>query len=93
MTEFSGLAGVGNLMGVPIPATMALVVTALLAMAFTHSYLTVERIAIVVGGFELVFLLVAWMAHPAPAKSPRARCRSRSPIPSISISPRRISAR
>src|SRR5208282_4915212 len=33
-------------------------------MAFTHSYLTVERIAIVVGGFELVFLLVAWMAHP-----------------------------
>jgi Mn2+/Fe2+ NRAMP family transporter len=64
LSELSGLAGVGNLMGVPIPATMALVVSALLVMAFTHSYLTVERIAIVVGGFELVFLLVAWMAHP-----------------------------
>ena len=64
LTELSGLAGVGALMGVPIPATMALVVAALLIMAFTHSYMTVERIAIVVGGFELVFLLVAWMAHP-----------------------------
>ena len=64
LSELSGLAGVGNLMGVPIPATMALVATALLAMALTRSYPTVERIAIVVGGFELVFLLVAWMAHP-----------------------------
>ncbi len=64
LTELSGLAGVGSMMGIPIPATMALVVTALLAMAFTHSYMTVERIAIVVGGFELVFLLVAWLAHP-----------------------------
>jgi Mn2+/Fe2+ NRAMP family transporter len=52
------------MMGVPIPATMALVATALMAMAFWHSYMTVERIAIAVGGFELVFLLVAWMAHP-----------------------------
>ncbi len=64
LSKLSGLAGVGNLMGVPIPATMALVATALLAMALTRSYPTVERIAIVVGGFELVFLLVAWMAHP-----------------------------
>jgi Mn2+/Fe2+ NRAMP family transporter len=65
LTELSGLAGVGNLIGVPIPATMALVVIALLAMAFTHGYKTVERIAIIVGGFELVFLLVAWLAHPS----------------------------
>jgi Mn2+/Fe2+ NRAMP family transporter len=65
LTELSGLAGVGNLLGVPIPVTMALVVTALLAMAFLHGYLTVERIAMAVGGFELVFLLVAWLAHPS----------------------------
>lgn len=64
LSELSGIAGVGSLMGVPVPITLALVVTALLIMAFTHSYLTVERIAIVVGGFELVFLLVAWLAHP-----------------------------
>ena len=65
LSEFSGIAGVGALMGVPIPVTLALVVTALLIMAWTRSYLSVERIAIVVGGFELVFLAVAWMAHPS----------------------------
>ena len=92
LSELSGLAGVGELMGVPIPATMAMVVTALLAMALTRSYLTVERIAIVVGGFELVFLLVAWMARPDVAQWLRARCRFRLPTPSISISPRRTSA-
>ena len=64
LTELSGLAGVGNLMGVPIPVTMALVVAALLAMAWLHGYATVERIAIAVGAFELVFLVVAAMAHP-----------------------------
>jgi len=65
LSELSGIAGVGALMGVPVPLTLALVVSVLLIMAFTHSYLTVERVAIVVGGFELVFLLVAWMAHPS----------------------------
>ena len=65
LTELSGLTGVGALIGVPQTATLALVVTALLIMAVTRSYLSVERIAIFVGAFELVFLLVAWLAHPA----------------------------
>jgi len=64
LTEFAGLAGVGNLMGVPAPVTLALVAAALLAMALMHGYITVERIAIAVGAFELVFLLVALLAHP-----------------------------
>ena len=68
LTEFAGLAGVGNLMGVPAPLTLALVVTAMLGMAFMHGYRTVERIAIVVGGFELVFLIVALLAHPGLAE-------------------------
>ena len=37
----------------------------LLAIAFTRSYRSVERIALFVGAFELVFLLVAWLAHPS----------------------------
>ena len=64
LSELSGLAGVGLLMGVPAPITMALVVAALIAMAYRGSYLTVERIAIVVGAFELVFLAVAFQAEP-----------------------------
>ena len=64
LTEFAGIAGVGNLIGVPPPATLALVVAAMLAMALMHGYMTVERIAIAVGAFELVFLLVAFLSHP-----------------------------
>jgi Mn2+/Fe2+ NRAMP family transporter len=64
LTEFAGLAGVGNLIGVPPPVTLALIVAAMLAMALMHGYRTVERIAIAVGAFELVFLLVALLAHP-----------------------------
>ena len=65
LSEFSGIAGVGALMGVPAPISLTLVVGVLLAIAFTRSYRSVERIAIFVGAFELVFLLVAWLAHPS----------------------------
>jgi NRAMP (natural resistance-associated macrophage protein)-like metal ion transporter len=64
LSELSGLAGVGLLMGVPAPVTMSLIVVALIVMAYKGSYLSVERIAIAVGAFELVFLLVAWRANP-----------------------------
>jgi Mn2+/Fe2+ NRAMP family transporter len=67
LSELSGLAGVGLLMGVPAPVTMALVVAALIAMAYRGSYLFVERVAIVVGAFELVFLAVAIEAKPGIA--------------------------
>lgn len=64
LSELSGLAGVGMLMGVPAPVTMSLIVVALIVMAYKGSYLSVERIAIAVGAFEFVFLLVAWHANP-----------------------------
>ncbi len=66
LTELAGLAGVGALLGLSAPVTTTLVVGALLAMAFTHSYLTVERIALAIGAFELVFLAVVFLAHPDP---------------------------
>ena len=64
ITELSGIAGVGMLVGIPGWASMVLVVTGLVAMAYTGSYITVERIALGVGLFELVFLVVAWQAQP-----------------------------
>ncbi|WP_298423842.1 divalent metal cation transporter [Rhodoblastus sp.] len=67
LSELAGLAGVGALMGLSAPLTMFLVAAALLIMAYTHSYLTVERIAMGVGAFELVFLVVAILARPDPA--------------------------
>jgi Mn2+/Fe2+ NRAMP family transporter len=67
LSELSGLAGVGLLMGVPSWVTTTLIVAVLIAMAYRGSYLTVERVAIAVGAFELVFLAVAWKAQPGLA--------------------------
>lgn len=65
ITEFSGIAGVGLLFGMPAWLSMFVVIFFLTAMAWTGSYLSVERIALFLGAFELVFLWVAWDAHPA----------------------------
>src|ERR1700719_4436889 len=64
LSELSGLAGVGLLMGVPAPVTMTLIVAALILMAYRGSYLSVERIAVAVRLFELVVLAAAWRAQP-----------------------------
>lgn len=65
INEFSGMAGVGLLFGVPIWLTMILVIVFLATLAWTGSYLSVERIAIGLGLFEVVFIFVAYMAHPS----------------------------
>ena len=65
LSELSGLAGAGALFGVPKLLTMALAVGMLITMAVTGSYLSIERIAICVGLFELLFIYVAWRANPA----------------------------
>lgn len=67
LTELSGLAAAGLLFGVPAPITMTFVVVGLIIMAYTGSYLSVERIAMAFGAFELVFLLVAFRAKPDAA--------------------------
>lgn len=67
LSELSGLAGVGQLFGVPPAVTMGVVFAGLSAMAITGSYQSVERIAMAFGAFELVFLLVAWRSQPDAA--------------------------
>ncbi|MGA9855696.1 MAG: divalent metal cation transporter [Gammaproteobacteria bacterium] len=67
ITELSGIAGVGLLVGIPAWVSMFIVITGLMLMVYTGSYVTVERIAIAIGMFELVFLIVAWKAHAHPA--------------------------
>jgi Mn2+/Fe2+ NRAMP family transporter len=67
LTEFSGVAGVGELYGLPRYASLPIAAIALLVVVITGSYRRVERAAIVVGLFELAFFFVAWAAHPAVA--------------------------
>lgn len=64
LTELSGVAGVGELYGVPRGVSLAIAGAALLAMVITGSYRRVERAAICVGLFEFAFFGVAWAAHP-----------------------------
>src|SRR5271168_5252011 len=67
LTEFSGVAGVGELYGLSRYASLPIAVIALLVVVFTGSYRRVERFAICVGLFELAFFFVAWAAHPDSA--------------------------
>jgi Mn2+/Fe2+ NRAMP family transporter len=64
ITQFSGLAGVAQLFGVPVWLTLILTISMIVVMVCTGSYRSVERIAIMFGLFELVFLGVAWQAAP-----------------------------
>ena len=64
VTEFTGVAGIGELYGLPREWTLPLAVVALLAIVGAGSYRRVERIGIFVGLFELAFFVVAWAAHP-----------------------------
>jgi len=66
VTELSGLAGVGQLFGVPLWETIGVLVVLIFAMVCTGSYHGVERVAICLGLFGVAFIAVAWNAHPDP---------------------------
>ena len=66
VAELSGIAGIGELYGLPRFATLLLASVGLLGVVTTGSYRRVELVAIFVGLFELAFLFVAWTAHPDP---------------------------
>ena len=68
LTEFSGVAGVGELFGVPRILSLMLPAGFLLLLVWTGSYRRVERIALAVGLCELAFLWIAFKAHPRGAE-------------------------
>jgi Mn2+/Fe2+ NRAMP family transporter len=64
VTEFTGVAGIGEMYGVSRSVTLPLAVLALIAVVLTGSHKRVDRVAILIGAFELAFFVVAWKAHP-----------------------------
>jgi Mn2+/Fe2+ NRAMP family transporter len=64
LTELSGLAGVGEMLGLPVPRFLPLAIAALIVAVWAGSYRTVERLALAFGAFELAFLALAWRARP-----------------------------
>jgi Mn2+/Fe2+ NRAMP family transporter len=65
-TEFSGVAGVGTLYGVPRLVSLLAAAAVLLAVVLSGSSRRAERVALALGLFELSFFVVAWAAHPDP---------------------------
>lgn len=65
VTEFSGIAGVSELFGVPAWLSVSVATGALILIGLSGSYRRVERIGIVAGLFELFFIVAAFMVHPS----------------------------
>ena len=66
VTEFSGIAGIGNLFGLPTSFTVSAATLLLIAIGLSGSYHRVERIGVAVGLLELLFIPAALLAHPHP---------------------------
>ncbi|MCL4370735.1 MAG: divalent metal cation transporter [Chloroflexi bacterium] len=64
VTEFAGIAGAGELFGVPSWLTVSLATLLLIALGLSGSYRRVERVGIAIGLFELAFFPAAIMARP-----------------------------
>lgn len=68
ITEFTGILGVGLLFGVSPYITVPLTGIGLIAIITFGKYKRVEKIAIFVGLFELVFLIIAFLVKPSPSE-------------------------
>ena len=64
VTQMAGLAGIGQLFGVPVGLSIGVLIVAILAVVGLGAHRTVERMVIAFGLFELGFLGLAWLAHP-----------------------------
>jgi Mn2+/Fe2+ NRAMP family transporter len=64
LTEFAGIAGVGELFGIPRTVTVPVAVAFLVGITMTGSYRSVERIGVALGLAELAFIPAVLMAHP-----------------------------
>ncbi len=64
LTEFSGVASIGLLFGIPHWLSLGLTSGFLLLVVWTGSYRRVERVAVLFGLFELVFFGIALASKP-----------------------------
>jgi Mn2+/Fe2+ NRAMP family transporter len=60
--QMSGMAGLAGIFGIPVWQTVAVMAAMIFLMMWNGSYHALERVAIVLGIFELAFLAVAWDA-------------------------------
>ena len=64
VTEFTGIAGIGEMYGVPRAASLSVAAVVLLALVCTGSHERIDRVAMFIGLAELAFFALAWHARP-----------------------------
>jgi Mn2+/Fe2+ NRAMP family transporter len=64
ITEFAGVTGVGELVGVPRAASIGGSALLLALLLLTGRYRRVEYVGIAIGALELLFIPAAFLAHP-----------------------------
>ncbi len=64
LTEFAGVAGVGQLFGISKWVTIPIATVILILIAFLGSYRRTEKIGILFGLGELAFIIAMLMVHP-----------------------------
>eukprot|EP00697_Spironema_sp_BW2_P000383 gnl/Spiro4/10481_TR5615_c0_g1_i1.p1 gnl/Spiro4/10481_TR5615_c0_g1~~gnl/Spiro4/10481_TR5615_c0_g1_i1.p1 ORF type:complete len:448 (+),score=89.98 gnl/Spiro4/10481_TR5615_c0_g1_i1:128-1471(+) len=65
VSEMTGIVGVGEIIGVPHWASTLVGLLFLILVVFTGSYRRVEKIALAIGLFELVFVITMFMSWPS----------------------------
>ena len=65
VTEFTGVAGIGEIYHIPRFASLAAATALVIAIALSGSYRRIERIALMIGAFEVAFLVIAWQSNPS----------------------------
>jgi len=68
VTEFSGIVSVGDLFGVSNWITLGGIVAFLLMVVFTGTYRSVEKVALFIGAFQLMFIVIAFKAAPSTSE-------------------------
>lgn len=68
ITEFTGVAGIGEIYGLNRSVSLGAAVVLVLAIAMSGSYRRIERIALMIGAFEIAFFVVAWQSGPRPSR-------------------------
>ncbi|EJF01321.1 divalent metal cation transporter [Liquorilactobacillus mali] len=65
LTEFIGVAGVGELFGISKWITIPIATVLLVGVAFIGSYRRVEKIGVIIGSAELAFIIAVIMIKPS----------------------------
>lgn len=65
VTQLTGVAGIGEMFGLPRVVTLPAISGFLFAVMLSGSVCRVERMALFAGLFEMAFFVAAWLAHPS----------------------------